>query len=423
MLKKLFVLLFISLFVFNSCVQKRKDGVTIKVGFWGSPEEVQIITETVREWEKLHPGIYVQLQHSKGGPAYVSKILTQMASGDSPDIVFAEVNVFVPMYDKDIFFDLTKFIKEDKNFDIKDYWKPVVERFTRNGKIYCIPRDTAPFACVYYNKLLFDQAGVKYPTDNWNFKDLLRISKQLTKTDADGLITQYGFFAWSYMNFIYSFGGTIVDNVDHPTRITLGEPAAVKGLKFYTDLCTKHKVSLTPMALMNLDQGPLEIFLSGKLAMFTSGIWETPRLRDAASFDWDVVMFPKGPVKRAFGTGGSGYCIVRTSKHPKEAWEVLKALAGNYGQEMLAKRGLAQPATKRIANGEFWAKSPAKPLNKKMLNEAVKYAVYEPFHPKWSEAQEKYLNTGLDQLFNNQITMDEFVKNVVPKMNKLMFDK
>ncbi len=409
--------------VLTGCIVKKDKGVPIKVAYWGSPEEIQIITETMRKWEKKNPGFQVKLQHSKGGNDYISKILTQMASGDAPDIIFAEVNVFVPMYEKDVFLDLTPFINEDKNFNINDFFQPVVQRFTRDGKIYCVPRDTAPFACVYYNKKLFDEAGVPYLTDNWNFNDLIRISKKLTKRNAEGRILQYGFYSWAYMNFIYSYGGRLVDNIENPSKFVINEKQALKGLQFYVDLCNKYKVSPTPIAIMNLDQGPLDMFMAGKLAMFNSGIWETPRMRTIKDFDWDIVMFPKGPVKRAFGTGGSGYCIAKTTRHPKEAWEVLKALAGDWGQEMLAKKGLAQPANKRIANGKYWAKSKEKPLNKKMLNKAVDYAVYEPFHPQWQEAQDKYLREALDKVFNNKITIEEFAKTVVPNVNKLMFNK
>lgn len=422
MVKKMFIIILLA-GVLTGCIVKKDKGVPIKVAYWGSPEEIQIITETMRKWEKKNPGFQVKLQHSKGGNDYISKILTQMASGDAPDIIFAEVNVFVPMYEKDVFLDLTPFINEDKNFNINDFFQPVVQRFTRDGKIYCVPRDTAPFACVYYNKKLFDEAGVPYLTDNWNFNDLIRISKKLTKRNAEGRILQYGFYSWAYMNFIYSYGGRLVDNIENPSKFVINEKQALKGLQFYVDLCNKYKVSPTPIAIMNLDQGPLDMFMAGKLAMFNSGIWETPRMRTIKDFDWDIVMFPKGPVKRAFGTGGSGYCIAKTTRHPKEAWEVLKALAGDWGQEMLAKKGLAQPANKRIANGKYWAKSKEKPLNKKMLNKAVDYAVYEPFHPQWQEAQDKYLREALDKVFNNKITIEEFAKTVVPNVNKLMFNK
>ena len=64
-----------------------------------------------------------------------------------------------------------------------------------------------------------------------------------------------------------------------------------------------------------------------------------------------------------------------------------------------------------------------KPLNKKMLNKAVNYVVYEPFNAKWQEAQDKYLVTGLDKLFDNKITTSQFAATVVPKINKLMFQE
>lgn len=423
MLKKILLLLFCGLFLFSSCLLQKEKGIPIRVACWGGPEEIQILTETIKKWEAAHPGINIQLQHSKGGKDYISKILTQMASGDAPDIVFAEVNVFVPMYVKDVFLDLTPFIKEDKDFDINEYFKPVVDRFSRDNKIYCIPRDTAPFACVFYNKQLFDEAGLQYPADNWTFNDLITLSKKLTKRGPNGQVLQYGFYAWAYMNFVFSYGGSIVDNTENPTKITLGSKKALAGMKFYRDLCTKHKVSPTPTALKNMDQGAAELFKAGRLAMFNSGIWETPSFRTIKDFDWDVVMFPKGPGKRAFGTGGSGYCITRTTKHPKEAWQVLKALAGDWGQQMLADKGLAQPANKRIAAGKYWANSKGKPLNKKMLNKAVKYAVYEPFHPLWQEAQDKYLREDIDKLFDGRMTLEEFGKETVANANKLMFEK
>ncbi len=417
------VLIVVIIGVTFSCVKRVKNDnkVVIRVAYWGGPEEIKIITDLMKQWEATHTNIIVKLQHTKGGSDYISKILTQMAGDSAPDIVFTEVNVFVPMYEKNIFLDLTPFIKKDKEFNINDFFQPVVKRFTRNGEIYVIPRDIAPFACVYYNKQLFDEAGVAYPTDNWNFNDLLRIAKKLTKRDANGNIIQYGFYSWSWMNFVYSFGGKITDSVEHPAKCMLGSPASLRGLQFYMDLCNKYKVSPSPLALKSLDQGPAEMFMAGKLAMMTSGIWETPRFRKIKSFDWDIVMFPKGPVKRAFGSGGSGYAITKATKHPEEAWEVLKALAGVKGQEWLAKTGLAQPANRIVAEGKYFAKSKEKPLNKKMLNKAVNYIIFEPFHSKWQEAQDKYLRESLDMLFSNELSIDEFKNKVVKNIDNLMF--
>ena len=130
----IFCLIFLMVLVLINCGKRKKNGVAVRVAYWGSPEEIKIITDTVRNWEKEHPNISVKLQHTSGGTAYISKILTQIAGGDAPDIVFAEVNVFVPMFEKGVFLDLTPFIKKDKDFNIDDFFQPVVRRFTRNGK-------------------------------------------------------------------------------------------------------------------------------------------------------------------------------------------------------------------------------------------------------------------------------------------------
>lgn len=154
--------------------------------------------------------------------------------------------------------------------------------------------------------------------------------------------------------------------------------------------------------------------------MFHSGIWETPVIRKVKDFDWDIAMFPKGPTGiRKFATGGTAYGILKTTKYPQEAWEVLKALSGDEGQIMLAEFGLAQPANRRIAEGEHWAGSTKPPLNKKMLNEAVKYVVYDPFHSKWREARDLYIYPEFDLMFNGLESPKDAVNKIVPKVNEL----
>ena len=176
----------------------------------------------------------------------------------------------------------------------------------------------------------------------------------------------------------------------------------------------------TPVALTNMGVGIDMMFASGKLAMFLSGVWETPALR-LRNFKWDVAMFPKNSKGvRKFGTGGSGYCILKSSKHKAEAWEVIKALTGSEGQKELAKRGLAQPALINIAEGPDWALNDDAPANKKMLNEAVKSVVYDPFVSNWSEIESKYLNEELDLVFNGRETVEEALKKVAPKINEAL---
>ncbi|MCK4463211.1 MAG: sugar ABC transporter substrate-binding protein [Candidatus Omnitrophica bacterium] len=411
-----------SLFV-SGCGSKVEDTekpVEIKVTFWGAPDEINIMKDIINEWQKSHSDIKVRLEHTPYR-GYIDKLLTRIAGGSSPDIICTEVDFFVTFQSKGVLLDLTPYVDADSEYNIDVFYPKIINRFTVNGRLYALPRDTAPFACVYYNKKIFDEEGIPYPEDGWDVYDLLDKAKKLAKVDADGRITRYGFFAWAWQNFVYTFGGMIVDNVENPKRCMLDSKESLEGLQFYTDMSNKYKVHPTPTAMANLAMNAIVMFQTGRTAMFSSGIWETPGLRKIQNFEWDVVMFPKGPNGiRGFGTGGSGYCILKSTKHPKEAFEVLKALAGKKAQLKLAETGLAQPAMRDIAMSEHWAFDGKPPKNKKMLDEAMNYVIYEPFHPAWREARELYIIPALDRLFNGKETAEEAMGRIINKVNTLL---
>jgi len=362
----------------------------------------------------------VRLEHTPYR-GYVDKLLTRIAGRAAPDIICTEVDLFVTFQTKDVLLDLTPYVSGDPEFNLKDFYPQIIDRFTVDGKIYCIPRDTAPFACVYYNKKLFDEAGVPYPTDDWTVDEMLEKAKALTKRDRDGMVTQYGFYAWAWQNFVYAFGGSLVDNVKKPTRCVLDSKESMEGLQFYTDLINKHRVQPSAIAMSNLAMGVQGMFMTGRLAMFSSGIWETPGLRKIATFDWDVAMFPKGPTGiRGFGTGGSGYCILKDTKYPKEAFYVIKALTSRSAQTELAQTGLAQPAIIDIAKSSQWAGDDKPPRNKKMLDDAMNYVIYDPFHPAWREAKELYIYPDLDLVFAGKKTLREALDSFIGKVNELL---
>lgn len=417
--------LVLAAFVFTTgCGRQPGKGgqVEIKVTFWGSPEEIDIITHSIQGWQAAHPNIKVIFEHTPY-TGYESKMLTRIAGGAAPDIITTEVNYFVTFASKGILEDLTGFAEQDPDFRLSDFFPQIIDRFTVQGKLYAVPRDVAPFACVFYNKDLFDQAGVSYPTDNWTWDDLLKMARALTKKDSSGRTLQYGFYGWAWKNFVYGNGGALVDDVKNSTQARVTDPKTIAGLQFYADLANLYEVAPTPLALSNLGMGVDTMFASGRLAMFLSGIWETPLLRNY-KFRWDVAMFPKNNEGvRAFGTGGSGYAILRSSKHKNEAWEVIKALTGEEGQARLAERGLAQPARIAVAQGEHWAQHPAPPAHKEMLNEAVQYIVFDPFHPRWREIEDKYLVPAFEQVFTGKKTAEEVARELEAKINAALKTK
>jgi len=396
------------------------DGRTqITVAFWGSPEEKEIITASLDEWQATHPDIKVRFEHAPAD-GYVQKMLTRIAGGAAPDILCIRVDHFVNLASKNVLLNLSPYIAQDQTFKINDYFPEVVESFSAEGNVYAIPRDTAPYACVFYNKDIFDAKGVTYPTDNWTWEEMLEKAKALTGKDERGRM-HYGYYGWAWENFVYGNGGSLVDDVKHPIKCTLDSEEAIEGLQFYADLINVYHVMPTPIALANMGMAVDMMFADGYIAMFQSGIWETPALLKYEDLNWDVVMFPKSSKGfRKFGTGGSAYGILATTKHPDLAWEVLKGLSGPVGQTELARRGLAQPAIVKIAEGPDWAKSDLPPKNKTMLNEAVKYVVYDPFHVIWNEARAKYIIPELELLFNGKQDARTTVANFTAKVNQML---
>ncbi len=407
----------VSILTLTGC--SKSSGTKIKISSWGSPEENQILVDLLNDFQKTHPDIQVELQRIPYGE-YTTKLLTEVAGGLAPDVVFTEVGNFADFYLRGALEPLNPYIQSD-HIDLSAYYPQVVDRFTVDGQTYVIPRDTAPICAVFYNKNAFDEAGVPYPSDDWTYDQFVATAKKVMKTDASGRVTRWGFIddwvmpeAW-----VYDFDGSYVDNIKHPTKWTFAtDPNTLKGIQFRADLIGKYKIMMPPSGLAAMGgMGTGDMFSNGTVAMFVSGIWKTPTFRLIKNFKWDVVMLPKGPGgHRGFSTGGSGYGILKSSTHKKEAWELVKYISGEEGEKKLAQTGLAQPALMSEANTTFLDNQD--PKNKKMLLEAVKYVKYPPMCKNWSEVSLSIIGPELDKVWNGTETPEEAMEKLKPLLEK-----
>jgi multiple sugar transport system substrate-binding protein len=166
--------------------------------------------------------------------------------------------------------------------------------------------------------------------------------------------------------------------------------------------------------------GASDMFMQGNTAMFFSGIWKTPFFRHITRFKWDAVMFPKAVGgKNGFLCSGGGYSVLKSTKHPEEAWKLLTYLAGEEGQKELARTGLAQPAMQDIAESkDFLDGQP--PASKAFLLKAVDAGVFQPDSVKWQEALSAYLYPALDKVWMGDKDIEGIMKKTVKEINKLI---
>ena len=160
--------------------------------------------------------------------AYWDKLQTGLAGGAAPD-VFAMDGPLGPDYQsRDVLLDLTPYI-EAESYDLGQLDDNAVKDFTtKDGVVFGLPRDLNVIA-LYYNKDMFDAAGIAYPDDTWTWDKLVEVGKQLTKdTDGDGTIDQWGVYtettdmenAWS--SFVWQAGGDIL--TEDGTKSALDKP-------------------------------------------------------------------------------------------------------------------------------------------------------------------------------------------------------
>jgi ABC-type glycerol-3-phosphate transport system substrate-binding protein len=165
--------------------------------------------------------------------------------------------------------------------------------------------------------------------------------------------------------------------------------------------------------------GTGDMFMNGTAAMFLSGCWRIPVFREnIKNFKWDVAMFPKGPNgERALVGGGSGYGIVSSSKHKKEAWQLVSFLSSPEGQGRFATTGLIQPARIAVAQSPVFLDG-KDPANKKLLLQAVDYALAYPMATNWREVYQGIITPILQKVWIGSDTPEAAIGKLTEELKK-----
>lgn len=425
-MKKICPALILSLLLF-SCAPKQ-DPNTIKFMFWGDTEEIKVIADTVMRFQEENPGITVKPSRAPSG-SFMEKLLTLIAADSAPDVIFVPVENVAALGTRGALLDLKPFIKRD-SFPVNEYYPVLNEAFSYQGKQLAIPRNIAPIACIYYNKKYFEEDGIGFPDAEWGWDDMLAAAKRLTKTGPRGNTTRFGIVEdrnnWEL--WVLSNGGRYVDDQKNPKKLTLDSPEAAEAINFRRALMYKHRVMPGPAQITSMGgMGTADMFITGKTAMFVSGIWKTPAFRQITEFDWDIALFPPGPKAgnryRLPGTA-AGYGIIVKTKNPEASWKLVKYLAGEEGLTRLANTGLVQPAVMKIAESEVFLDG-YRPKNKKILLKAAEKCVFPPFTREWEEIRISHVSPKLDIMLYDQSLSEEDVakrlKALTEEVNTLFF--
>lgn len=414
-LKAILVLALAAVMLLSWAAFSGAEVITITVGdFKCDPPRLKTRESIARLFEKENPGVKVKMHPLIGD--WGSKITTQMAAGNPPDVIVAGYPVFRKWIDMRQGLILDDYVAEE----VKDM-NPLgvaIYGYDPDGHLCAIPAMNGWFT-LYYNKDMFDEAGVSYPDDSWDWNSLLEASKKLTSKEP-GKPAKFGFvvpgrLSWNLCNFIWQNGGHVTPNdVDPGDKILIDSPEAMEALKFVHDMVWKHHVAPTPAELGDSPQW--YSFLVGINAMQIGGADDFAFNTEGCNFRWDIAQLPKGPVKRAVRGGVEAVMGYRGTKHPDEVIKYIKFRVSPKVQEILMKEeGLM---TCRLSVMPRYQELMPFPLNSEAYLKEAPYVI--PVGRFFKDAPKVYemLTPALERIFLlNKVSIEEGIPELCKEIN------
>jgi multiple sugar transport system substrate-binding protein len=298
--------------------------------------------------------------------------------------------------------------------DLYKYW-----RFDGTN-LYGVPENLQMMA-VYYNKDLFDKAGVAYPDATWTYDKLLEAAKALTVTEGDKTV-QWGFDKgalgqwWGAQTFGWAAGSSFFDKVIEPTKFTVSDPRNVAGLQWLNDMVYTHKVGPDATQAAAIAQD-ISLFQTGKVAMVTDGTWYMSSNANSP-FKWDMAPLPKWQDARALPFWFGGWVVAKDSKAPEGAvaWAVWSAT--DYQKELVKNRDWIPVRKAERDDPAFLSGLPAG--FKSVMDSLPDARIGDLYHAKSAQLANEIMGPTFTEIWNNNMTPEAGAKEIDDKANALI---
>lgn len=391
--------------------------VDITYMMWGSPEELAVWQQIVNDFHAAHPNVTVKVDVADWD-GYWEKLKTLYAGGTPPDVYAMDAPLYPDWAERGVLLNLQPYIDASPGL-LDGLYPGTLTAYKRADGYYGLPRDFQTIV-LFYNKDMFDAAGVAYPTDAWTFDDLRDAARKLTKdTNGDGKIDQWGFSPdlWDMELFwseaLWGYGGDVIDVPGGRTLIAEGKGR--DAWHFIAAMVTEDKSIPDPDTATQFGGDP---FAAGVSAMTTIGHWVVPEYAQL-EFKWAVAPFPAGPAARATSVNSAGFVVAKDSKHPAEAFEFVKFAISTSGQTRLAELGFALPVLKSVAEGPAYLEQKSAPIDHKVFIDAVAYAHAKPSF-KGYDAWATVVGDGLIPVWTGETGIDTALDEIVPAADEVL---
>jgi multiple sugar transport system substrate-binding protein len=278
----------------------------------GQEETLQAMYDAFHE---QYPNITVEIE-TIGYSDYFTQMQTRVAGGTAPDCYELNIENFAAYSAKGVLAEITGVNTSGIN-------ETALSAFNVDGVQYGLPGCFSNVVLIY-NKDLFDQAGVDYPTNDWTWDDAQVAAEAIRALGDD----YFGIFAPITYNEFYKvaaqFGGSIFN--EDKTAFTVNSAECVAAAKMMVERVTVSNVQ--PTTEQQGGMGDWDWFMSGKLGMIPTGIWAFNTFAESCDFSWDIVVEP-GMTQKATHFFSNAYVVNAESENAQAAMTWINFLASS----------------------------------------------------------------------------------------------
>ncbi|MBW3625704.1 MAG: sugar ABC transporter substrate-binding protein [Armatimonadetes bacterium] len=375
-------------------------------------EQQELVNEIVRRFEAKHPNVKVEVEFNSNAR---KKLYVDLASGSAPDVFYSVSDDIPRMAARGVIMNQSPLAKKE-GITFEGYFPKTVKGLEWNDDLYAFPIHYSTDV-LFYNKKLFDEAGLEYPNDNWTWDDYVSAAKKLTKRDNNGDVEVFGTTLPDTNLAIAANGGSQFSG-DYQ-RSTIANPAAEEAIRKLLDLRDTYKVAPSPEQLQ--DTSTTKLFTTGRVAMMPGRTYMVIDFnKSITDWEYDVALVP--PMKkRAVRLAVGGTCIASRSPHPKEAWEFAKFYGSETGGlEILGSQKNCVPAVKRLAySPKYFLQGP--PKNNRIFVDSIEDAVIlTPPIVNCTEYMTRIRDPIFDQVLRGTMPIATGLKQIQADTNKLL---
>ncbi|MEY8375487.1 sugar ABC transporter substrate-binding protein [Lachnospiraceae bacterium 56-18] len=391
------------------------EGGELSISIWDTNQEPGI-NEILADFTE-ETGIKTKLTVVKWDE-YWTMLEAGAQGGSLPDVFWMHSNESERYMSNDMLLDLTDKIAESDVIDPANYPEDIWGLYTHEDKYYAVPKDVDTVA-LWYNKTMFDEAEMEYPTADWTWDDMFEAAKKLTKDDGSqyGLALRNDNNQAGYYNMIYDNGGFVIN--DDKTESGWDDPKTIEAMEQVEEFI---KAGVMPSMETMSENGEDVLFQSGKVAMVLQGSWMLAAYRDNeyTAENCDCVELPKSATtdRRVSIYNGLGWAASASGSNTENAWKLIEYLGSEAAQKKQAELGVTMSAY--TGTSDAWADSAD--FNLEAYLNMMDDMVIRPYS-KSTVTWENEDNEILKEVYTGNKSMADACKEMADQMNEKLAEE